>query len=198
MTSDKMSKADCLLRDVDRLHRLLQCDFAAGHLYWKPRTAQDFDASNYTHSLNRAISVWNTRFAGKRAMLTDGPNGYYSGTLFGASVLTHRVIWVMHTRALVPQGLMLDHINGVKKDNRIENLRLVDIRQNNTNRAVSSSSKSGMKGVSFHAQSGKWHAEVWHEGRSVSLRYHDTVEAAAEAYREASLMLHKEYSVYAR
>jgi hypothetical protein len=54
----------------------------------------------------------------------------------------------------------LDHINNDRHDNRIENLRAVSARQNQHNRSINKNSTSGVKGVYWHKQSGKWMAKV--------------------------------------
>ena len=51
-------------------------------------------------------------------------NGYMSVSILGIAYRIHRVIWKMIHREEPPE--MLDHINRVKTDNRIENLRVTD------------------------------------------------------------------------
>ena len=58
-------------------------------------------------------------------------NGYKNVTLFGISYRQHRVIWKMIHREEPPE--MIDHINRVKTDNRIENLRVTDYSLNYQN-----------------------------------------------------------------
>lgn len=60
----------------------------------------------------------------------------------------HRVIWEMHNGE-VPEGMEIDHINGVKHDNRIENLRCVDRWVNCKNAAMRKDNTSGVTGVYF-------------------------------------------------
>ena len=58
----------------------------------------------------------------------------------------------------IPEGMEIDHINHVKDDNRIENLRLVSHRDNSRNRKKRADNTSGFQGVSFHKQTEKWQA----------------------------------------
>ena len=62
-----------------------------------------------------------------------GNNGYIEFQCNGKRFLTHRVIWKMFNGA-IPKGLQIDHINGIRDDNRIENLQLVTAKQNQQRR----------------------------------------------------------------
>lgn len=54
------------------------------------------------------------------------PDGYVNCYYKGKNVLQHRAVWQEHN-GLIPKGKEVDHINGIKHDNRIENLQLLDI-----------------------------------------------------------------------
>jgi hypothetical protein len=71
-------------------------------------------------------------------------------------------------------------------DNRRANLRLCTPQGNSENRGPTRSSRSGVRGVSWHAGVGKWQATVWLRGRSYYLGIFDSVEeagAVAAAFR---------------
>lgn len=70
----------------------------------------------------------------------------------------HLVIWKLYYGDWATQ--QIDHINGIRSDNRISNLRLATGSQNNYNSAVRSDNTSGYKGVSWHKRDKKWHARV--------------------------------------
>lgn len=74
--------------------------------------------------------------------------GYVRTKLFQQMTFAHRIIWEMHNGA-VPDGMEIDHINGVKHDNRIENLRCVDRWINCKNAAMRKDNTSGVTGVYF-------------------------------------------------
>ena len=73
--------------------------------------------------------IWNKRFADKRAGNVR-KDGYVYVTIWGKLYAAHRVAWV-YVYGTIPeyrssfQCLVIDHINGVKSDNRIYNLDLV-------------------------------------------------------------------------
>lgn len=106
----------------------------------------------------------------------------------------HRLAWLFQTGELPPKGIEIDHINGIRNDNRWSNLRLVTRRQNNLNLGLSKRNVSGVKGVSWDAKSSKWLARLKHEGKVVHLGYHDTIEAAATARKDGERQYHGEYA----
>lgn len=94
----------------------------------------------------------------------------------------------------VPNGNIIDHINGDRKDNRLKNLRLVTKQQNLQNRAVSSANKSGYKGVYLNKNRKRWCAAITPNGKSMFLGTYDTPELAAKAYNEAAVKYFGEYA----
>lgn len=71
----------------------------------------------------------------------------------------HRVIWEMFNGE-IPEGMEIDHINHIRDDNRIENLRLVSKKSNMENKSRYKNNKSGFTGVSFESKSGRWSVSV--------------------------------------
>lgn len=88
-------------------------------------------------------------------------------------------------------GQIVDHINGDRKDNRRGNLRFVTCAENNANRRVlGTKSRSGFRGVSWCAQTGRWKATVKIGYRQHWVgRFTDPAEAhrAVSTYRLAHL-----------
>jgi hypothetical protein len=91
----------------------------------------------------------------------------------------HRIAWALHHGAW-PKD-QIDHINGVKTDNRICNLREATNSQNGKNLGLSKANTSGFKGVSFEKYTGKWKAFIRVDGKMISLgRFADIEKAIAE------------------
>lgn len=105
----------------------------------------------------------------------------------GVYYYEHIVIWIMHNGP-VDDDLVIDHINGCGLDNRIENLRVVSVLENNRNKRRSNrGSASGFTGVTFDKQAKKWKAHIEVLGKHKSLGHYDDPETAYEARRRADI-----------
>lgn len=113
---------------------------------------------------------------------TDNGFGYLRITVFGRSYYAHRLAWFYMEGTWPDQ---IDHINGVKSDNRYLNLRDVNVLQNNQNRQkAQSNSKSNMLGVSWHKKAKKWQAHICIYKERKYLGLFENVKDAEEAYRK--------------
>lgn len=104
----------------------------------------------------------------------------------------HTLVWLMFNGSM-PDGL-IDHINCVPSDNRIENLRLATNSQNLANRGRTKSNTSGFKGVYLHSQTKRWVASIKHLGKKYSLGCYGSAIEAHEAYKKATLKLNGEFA----
>ena len=95
---------------------------------------------------------------------------------------------------LTDPEIKTDHIDGDGLNNQRTNLRTCSNAQNMRNKGVTSANKSGFKGVSWHKQRGKWQATIMVNRKQKFLGYHDTKEAAYEAYCNAAADLHGEFN----
>lgn len=118
--------------------------------------------------------------------------GYLCISLKNQPVLCHRLAWAM-TKGDWPAD-EIDHINGVRDDNRIVNLREANRCQNVHNTCRRLDNTSGVKGVSWYKQYGKWMARVTSNGKAVFLGYFDSIDEAEAAVRLAREKYHKEFS----
>jgi hypothetical protein len=77
----------------------------------------------------------------------------------------HRVLWEAFNGP-IPEGMQVDHINGKKDDNRLENLRLVTNAENLRGYAkVVKGSSSKYRGVSICGRTNRWLASVCYNGK---------------------------------
>lgn len=118
--------------------------------------------------------------------------GYRYIRIDGYSYLAHRLAW-LYVHGEWPKNL-IDHINLVRDDNHIANLRQATTAQNGHNSRLRSTNRSGLKGVSWASSKGRWHARIVANYVTYSLGYFDTKERAHEAYQAAALRLHGEFA----
>lgn len=115
-------------------------------------------------------------------------SGYVQLRLLGRIYKGHRLAWFYVYRQW-PNG-DIDHINGVRNDNRIANLRVVTNAINCQNkRSPLPGNKTGFLGV--HVARGKYRAAIMLNNKQHHLGRFDTPEAAHKAYVEAKRKIHK-------
>ena len=107
--------------------------------------------------------------------------GYVRINTGGKKYLAHRIIYIYHYGDIF-SGLSVDHINRVKNDNRIENLRLVTHQENNFNK--------GAKGYYFMASRNKYIAHIAVNGTKIHLGCYDEEDEAKKAYQDAKYKHH--------
>ena len=166
--------------DREYLIECVELDTQAGSLLWKRRPVSHFKSK-------RAYSTWNSRYAGKPAFRTPNGRGYLVGCLDYQSLFAHRVIYTL-VYGEVGDG-QIDHINGDRTDNRPSNLRLVTPLENRRNAAIPRTNKSGVVGVSFRPDKGRWRACINVSDKSKHLGYFSTIEEAVSARRSAEKLL---------
>lgn len=91
----------------------------------------------------------------------------------------HRVIWLLMTGAWPTHHV--DHINGIRADNRWKNLREATPLQNSRNRRPQKDTGSGRVGVTFVKASSKWQAYIGLDNRTMSLGHFTEIEDAIAA-----------------
>lgn len=119
-------------------------------------------------------------------------DGYRKIKVCGKVVHSHRLAW-FYVFGYMPEK-EIDHINRVKDDNRINNLREATRSENAKNKEKSSANKSGYKGVSFQVKAQKWFAHIRISGKNKHLGCFDSPLRASLAYRLASHFYHGEFS----
>lgn len=136
---------------------------------------------------------WKKRGAGRpfnRPAGSKNKDGYVKLNILGRIHLAHRVAWYLYYSEW-PKNL-IDHINGDKHDNRIDNLRVASISENIANSILRRNNTSGYRGVS-KVRSGKWRACIRIHGKQTVLGLYITPEEAAEKYAEAAKKLYGEF-----
>lgn len=103
------------------------------------------------------------------------------------TIFMHRVILERILGCELPPGMVCDHVNGTKTDNRRTNLRLASQQQNLGNKRQSKNNTSGYKGVSFNKPANKWNAKIRFDARLKDLGLYVDAVDAHRAYCVAAL-----------
>lgn len=157
---------------VEEARSRLNYDPATGRLTWK--------------------KLRNTLRIGEEAKSLDVA-GYVQVNISGTMVKGHRLAWLLHYGAW-PDG-DIDHINGVRNDNRISNLRCVSPKVNCQNQRVGSRpSVTGLIGVHLQGRGSankRYRAKILVDGRQIHLGGYATPEEAHAAYVLAKRKYHE-------
>lgn len=162
---------------VDQLREWLDYDPGTGLFKWRV-------VAGRSHT-------WNAHNAGRQAGGLTA-NGYILIRLQNRQAMAHRIAWAMVYGAW--PTLSIDHINRVRNDNRIANLREVSRTKNSWNSARRIDNTSGFTGVGFHKQRQKWRARIINNGREQHLGFFDSEIAAAAAYAQAAQQARGEFA----
>lgn len=120
-----------------------------------------------------------TRYDGSWGFIEK--TGYIRIVYEGDLYYIHRLIW-MWVYGKEPDHI--DHTNGDRQDNRLENLRNVDSATNQRNKAKQKNNSSGFTGVHWNEHVGKWKVQVKVDQKQIHLGYYNTPQEAAKVRQE--------------
>lgn len=144
-------------------------EYKAGNLYWKISPSNNTKAGSLVGSLTL--------------------KGYRRFEFRNKNYSVHRIIWEMFNGP-IPEGLEIDHINGIRDDNQIENLRLANRNQNCCN--ALRIKRDLPKGI--QRKYGKYHSSIWFKRKYYWLGSYETLEDAIAARELKSKLLHGEFA----
>ena len=157
--------------NIEQLRELFDLDYVTGVLRWRVGPTSRVKAGSVAGGNNQ--------------------DGYPVVTVNRKKIKAHRIVFAI-VNGYFPE--QVDHINGVRDDNRPANLRAATQLQNNQNRRTREDSSSGIKGVCWNSRASKWEARVRANGKNNYLGlFYDVVEAKKVvcAFREQN---HKEFA----
>lgn len=154
--------------DQSRLKEILDYDANTGFFYWKTRISNNVSDGDIAGSVSC--------------------HGYVLISIDGRKHRAHRLAWLWVYGRFPSQ--QIDHINRVRSDNRIKNLREVTPGENQHNYPVPKHNKSGVVGVHWYNRAQKWRARIMINGRHKELGLFDTIEEASAARGAAKFLFH--------
>ena len=150
----------------------------------KELLSYDPDTGLFTWKISPSNSVKQNQIAG-----THNTNGHIQIKIFRQRYFAHRLAWFF-VKGHWPKAI-IDHINGIRDDNRIANLREVTASQNGHNQTKPHSrTQSGYLGVSWIKSRNKWQAGIGINGKYKFLGYFDDPKSAHAKYLEAKKIYH--------
>lgn len=156
---------------LDEINKLVSYDKETGDFMWKIYRGGKAKANTKAGSLR--------------------PDGYLQLSINYKGIKLQRLAWYIAT-GNDPLDMEIDHINGIKTDNRLCNLRIATEAQNCFNRKKRSDNTSGYKGVT--KMRNKWAAAIAYNKTRKFLGIFETPLAAYIAYQEASKKYHGDFS----
>jgi hypothetical protein len=128
--------------------------------------------TGYFYRLDRPTKISGYRYS------KGNKSGYVTISIGKCNLAAHRMAWLF-VHGVLPTDT-IDHINGDRSDNRIDNLRLITMSENLTNKV----------GKGFYMVGNRFRSELRLNGKKYSLGTFDTEEEAVRAYVAAKKKLH--------
>lgn len=158
-------------RDLTQEKALHLFEYKDGNLFWKNPTHGKVEIGSQVGFLNN--------------------EGYYQVSVYGKKYRVHQIVYLMQ-HGYIPKEI--DHINTIKTDNRIENLREVTRVQNMYNKNLSTRNTSGFKGVSWKEKIKKWQVAINVDGKRKYIGVYEDLELADLVATEARNKYHGKFA----
>lgn len=137
--------------------KLFYYDFCTGNLYWRVDRGPNKVKGNIAGSLNKS--------------------GYIRIKINDSSYSAHRIIW-LYVYGKLNENLQIDHKDGNRSNNKLDNLREVTQSINQQNQRRHKIGKSGYLGVYYMPTKNKYKAEINQNGKRIYLGLYSTIEEA--------------------
>jgi len=166
----------------DMVRDVLEYNHETGVMTWKERPVSMFKNEDFQ-------KIWNTRFAGN-TVGTRHTNGYLKVTINYKQLFVHRVAFAHYYERWPDKEI--DHINNIRDDNRIVNLREVTRTENLENQSLISprNKSSGLLGVHWSDHVNNWVAHITTNKKIYHLGVFDDKYEAQKAYLSAKEKVH--------
>lgn len=158
---------------IERLREQLEYNPESGKFFWR-------------------VCRSGVRRAGIEAGCKSLKTGYVFIGIDGRLYLAHRLAWFYVHGAWPDRGI--DHINRDRADNRLANIRPADQQQNAANSPARSTSRSGVKGVSWCKSTQMWRATITVNGKQKTIGRYESISDAAAAYQQEAMHAFGEFA----
>lgn len=155
-----------------------------GLLTWKERPLHHFKNLQVCKAINNT-------YLGKTAGFLK-VSGYCRVVLNKKEYNVNRIIWKYVTKEEPLKSI--DHINGIKTDNRFINLREATHSQNSFNRKIDKDSSTGFKGVCFNKATGKYRSFIHVNRKQLFIGGFNSAQEAHDAYCQKALEHYGEFA----
>lgn len=172
------------LPSLEYLQECFEYNRDTGELFWKVRPLHHFKSEGRWR-------MWNAQFSGKKISYINN-TGYHAVGIGSIRYLVHRINWKIKYGEDPKE--CIDHIDGNKLNNRIDNLREASKLQNKINQMVTKNNTLGVKGVSYANKHKSYQTAIAIDGKRTYLGSFNTIEEASLVYQAASLKYHGEFS----
>jgi len=150
---------------------------------------QSYLQSILNYNLDTGIFIWkhNNKIAG-----TKHRQGYIHISVNNKKYAAHRLAWI-YIYGSFPK-YMIDHVNGIKSDNKIINIREATANQNQHNKSLNKNNTSSVKGVHWCDLMSKWQARICVNTKRINFGYFDSLEFAELVIQEARMKYHGNFA----
>lgn len=155
--------------------------------------ALSYDAQSGVFTWDNSLSQNINR--GDVANCTNNRTKYKVLGLNNKRYLQHRLAW-LYVYGEFPCG-QIDHINGIRDDNRISNLRVVTAQENLKNQRMRVTNTSGFTGVNWDKRAGKWKSQIDFNKKRIYIGTFSTIIDAVAARMKANIKygFHKNHGI---
>jgi hypothetical protein len=161
---------------AEYVRECLEYNPETGLLKWKTRPVEHFKSE-------RDYNAWNSNYAGKNAGSNTG-NGYIRIVINNQPYKAHRLAWLIFYGKW-PKD-QIDHNDGERSNNKIDNLRDVPNSINGKNQAIRIDNNTGHVGVK-KTKYDTWEANIKVDGIAYYLGSHKNIEDAIKVRKEAEI-----------
>jgi len=150
-----------------------QYDHDTGRIWWKKNHGKSIKAGDETGT-------------------SATSHGYAQVMFHGITITAHRLAWFLFYGEWSTRRRQVDHINGIRTDNRISNLRIATQSQNSAN--SNGRGKQKYKGVTWNKPCSKWRVMLMYQKKHIHIGMYDSDVEAATAYDNAARQYWGDYA----